>query len=212
MWRTQLGERVLEGSEAELYREAVRDCIDPFADDDYSIGLPSFDSLAYPQKMAMLATVSKALLREDVPAPKLTAVLECAAAAVFHHLKNEVQAELDMAREERRDAGATWSSHWRSRIAEAVRYMQITDTPDVKCEDFEEWDVCIEALMDCIFWDRDYEGLEIEDMRPEAGSVLKRLLSISDDYFVGIAPDPRQEQVDSIRQQLREICDERGVR
>ena len=83
--------------------------------------------------------------------------------------------------------------------------MQITDTPDVKCEDFEEWDVCIEALMDCIFWDRDYEGMDTEDMDPESGQVLKKLVGISDDYFAGIAPDPKPEQVDAIRQQLREI-------
>ena len=197
-----------------MFREALRDFIEPVnlgEEDEYSIGLRGFDSLPYPQKLAVLAVVSRALLCRDVPAPRLTAVAESAAAAVFLHLKNEVQVDLDMASDEASNEAAPWRTHWRSRIAEAARYLESSDVPGVSCEDFEEWDACVEALMDCIFWDRDFEGMDTEDMDPGAGQALKKLVGISDDYFVGIAPDPKPEQVDSIKQQLRAICEEGGV-
>ena len=86
MWRTSTGDRILKGAEAELFQAALREFCDNLTDchatdEEYDVGLQGFDSLTYVQKLAVLLTASESLLDSEKPTPKLTAVLECAAAA-----------------------------------------------------------------------------------------------------------------------------------
>lgn len=98
MWRTQYGDRALEGAESEVFAEALSSLLD-FAVaeelDYYDLGIESFDNLTFGQRISTLAIIGNGLLRKDIPPVRLTAVLEGAIAAVFEHLKNEIALEID---------------------------------------------------------------------------------------------------------------------
>ena len=84
MWWTPDGERILQGAEARLFREALGTLVDMVRDDDeglWQFDAPPFDSLRPNQKLAVLAQVGTALLQENEPMPRLTAVLEAGVGA-----------------------------------------------------------------------------------------------------------------------------------
>ncbi len=74
-----------EGPEARLFIEAVAMLVDFLVDGDCDLGVDPFDQLQRNQKIAVLHALTRALLCRDEPPPKLTAVLESAAALVFNH-------------------------------------------------------------------------------------------------------------------------------
>jgi hypothetical protein len=78
MWWTPDGERVLRGREAALFREALGVLTDLVRDDEKGdlcqFGMSVFDGLQRSQKLAVLAEVGTALLREETPPLALTAV------------------------------------------------------------------------------------------------------------------------------------------
>lgn len=67
-WRTNIGERVIEGHEADLLREAIATMKEQFDEeleedfDPWTFGIPVFDSLEPLVKLALLAEVGWALL------------------------------------------------------------------------------------------------------------------------------------------------------
>jgi len=137
MWRTSCGERTLHGAEARLFAEALWSLLDEAHTDqlcDYDLDLPCFDNLTYGQKVSVLAAVGNGLLREDVPAVPLTAVLEGGIAEVFQHLMNSVIFEIDEP-----DGG----TKWRESITAALREMEAEEVPEPACKDEGEWDIGI---------------------------------------------------------------------
>jgi len=99
MWWTSDGQRILKGAEAALFREALGVLVDYVCQDEdgtiWQFGAPPFDTLQYGQKLAVLAQVGSGLLREDEPAPKLTAVLEGTVAVIYGLVRDMVQLEID---------------------------------------------------------------------------------------------------------------------
>jgi len=86
MWWTPDGERILQGAEARLFREALARTVDMVRDDPeglWQFGAPPFDKLQPNQKLAVLAEVGSALLQANQPVPRLTAVREAAVGAVY---------------------------------------------------------------------------------------------------------------------------------
>ncbi len=86
MWWTPDGQRVLQGAEAKLFREALGMIVDMVRDDAeglWQFGAPPFDKLQPNQKLAVLAQVGTALLCKDQPMPRLTAALEASVGAVY---------------------------------------------------------------------------------------------------------------------------------
>ena len=189
MWRTSCGDRILHGAEARLFAEALLSLLDdvqmtPF--DDYELGLSCFDNLTYGQKISVLAIVGNGLLRNDVPAVPLTAVLEGAIAAVFQHLRDCVAFETDES-----DMG----TDWRQWIAAALGELEAEDVPEPTCADKDEWDIAIQELWDCILWDADYEDGDLYlDQPPDLAMELRNQMRIPDDYFAAIADDLTEEQ------------------
>jgi hypothetical protein len=201
MWRTSSGERALQGAEARLFAEALWSLLDETHTDqlyDYDLGLPCFDNLTYGQKISVLVTVANGLLREDVPAVPLTAVLEGAIAAVFQHLMDSVIFEIDEP-----DVG----NSWREMIVAARKEMEGEEVPAPTCHDQEEWDIEIQELSDCILWDADYESDDLYlDRPPEEARELRREMGISEDYFAAVADDLTQEQTVAKVAELRALC------
>jgi hypothetical protein len=98
MWWTPEGQRVLKGAEAALFKEALGVLVDLVRDDDegmWHFAAPPFDALQPNPKLALLAQVGTAMLRENEPMPRLTAVSEAAVGAVYETIRVMVETEID---------------------------------------------------------------------------------------------------------------------
>ncbi len=202
MWRTECGERILEGSEVRVFAEALSGLLDEAISgtlDDYELGIRCFDDLTFGQRISVLATIGNGLLREDVPPIDLTAVVEGAIAAVFQHLKYEIIYEIDVPESR---------SNWRELVVAARKEEQVGDIPEPTSTDTEEWDFQVERLIDCILWDRDYEDDHIYmDHPPEKTQWLKDMARIPDNYYTAIADDLTDEEAQAQIKELRKLCD-----
>jgi hypothetical protein len=240
VWRTQLGERVLRGAEWELFREGVSvlwDMVETSPEDDpYETGVEPFDRLQRNQKLAMLASVGRALRDEEVPPPELTALTEGTVAAVFRHILDLTLSEIEVADEPDPDGldpeVSAQLPSWRALIVGACRAAlkpeakksrkpQAVDDegafeswwegplPDESSEDVEKWELVVEWLSSRVLWDDgDYEREgDFLDADPETSGARKALLGIDEGYFADVAPDPTDSQLEAIRQTLRDVCE-----
>jgi len=211
MWQTQEGDRALVGLEGRLFADGLWDLIEDrnlSKWEDYELGIRIFDSLTYPQQIAVLHQVGTALLRSELPCPRLTAVLEGGVAAVFQHLRISVEIETD--------EPPPYRPTWRQRIARTCRECRVPDVPKVSSTDREAWNSCISSLEDRILWDADYDdGDNFMDSPPELDEAMKGMFGVSADYFTAIPPDPRPEEVPRLREELialcRGICQQEGI-
>jgi hypothetical protein len=158
------------------------------------IRIRAFDQLTYGQKVSVLSIVGNGLLRKDVPRVELTAVLEGGIAAVLEHLKIMIIIEIDES-----DLG----TNWRKLVVAARQEAEGEDIPPVTCEDSKEWDIEVECLAEDILWDADYDDADIYIDQAEW---LKSMARISDNYFLAIADDLNEEQIDEKLVDLRKLC------
>jgi hypothetical protein len=202
MWRTECGERTLEGSEARVFAEALATLLDyALTDqfDDYESGVACFDNLTYGQKIAVLATIGNGLLRKDIRSVELTAVVEGAIAAVFQQLKDSIIFEIDT---------PEFGASWRELVVAARKELEGEDIPAPTCTDIEEWDLEVEVLTDRILWDRDYEDdRTYADHPPEMTQWLKYMTRIPDNYYTAIADDLTDEEAAATIKKLKKLCD-----
>ena len=202
MWRTECGERTLEGAEARAFAEALATLLDyALTDqfDDYESGVACFDDLTYGQKIAALATVGNGLLRKDIRSVELTAVVEGAIAAVFQQLKDSIIFEIDT---------PEFGASWRELVVAARKELESEDVPAPTCTDIEEWDLEVEVLTDRILWDRDYEDdRTYADHPPEITQWLKYMTRIPDNYYTAIADELTDEEAAATIKKLKKLCD-----
>ena len=171
-------------------------------DDDglWQFSAPPFDKLQPNQKVAVLAQVGSALLREDQPMPRLTAVLEAAVGAVYESIRVMVEIEIDEPAEDRE------SPSWRELVLAAGRERGIEDLLDPESEDLDEWDVLVSCLADGVLWDEDWKDAEDHlDVDPKAGRAVRKLLGIDEDYYVAVPPDPTEKEMEGIEATLRAL-------
>jgi hypothetical protein len=165
MWWTPDGERILQGAEAQLFREALGVLVDMVGDDaigDWQFNAPPFDALHRNQKLALLAQVGIALLHEDQPMPKLTAVLEAAVGAIYESIRIMVEIEVDQPAEDQEQ------SSWRELVLTACQQRGIDDLLDPESEDLDEWEVLVECLADTVLWDQDWKDSQTRAPASEA--------------------------------------------
>jgi hypothetical protein len=201
MWHTEYGDRVLEGAEAKVFAESLLDLIqcDLVEEGGFQAGIPVFDSLSSPQKIAVLHQVANALFRTTIPMPELTAVLEGAVGAVIQNLRWLVEEELAPPSAE--------DMSFRSLISRACRDLGVEEVPAPSCDDPDQWAFCVECLHDAILWDSDYlEDGNFMDLPPEYAKALKENMGISEEYFRSVAPDPPPRQGASLRSDLETLC------
>lgn len=211
MWWTQQGERTLTGAEAALFREALGVTVDQALqslDDDDAFGFPQFDRLTGNARLALLAEVGSALLREDVPMPDLNSLRELTVAVIYDQIVTFVSCEVDG------DGSGDNASHrtaWREMILAACREQEIDPgegLPAKDCDDQSDWEFLIEELRDCILWDEDWAiEDEVLDLDPAVARATKKFMNIADDYFRGIPPDPNEDELRKILDTLRQITD-----
>src|SRR6266540_5571336 len=211
VWRTSQGERVLRGAEWELFRAGLGEVWD-LVEDSFdgegfvSSGLAAFDDLQPGQKLALLAQVGQALHDEGVPSPELTAHAEAAIAAVYEHVRQSVEVEIDA-----QDVPelAQHAFFWRRLILAACRQGDVAGDeplPDEGCDDLSEWALLLDCLTGRIFWDDDYARADhFLDADPETSRVELQRCGIADDYYTALAPDPDEEGLEAARRTLREV-------
>jgi hypothetical protein len=201
MWRTQCGERILEGDEARAFAESLASLLDnAIVDqfDDYESDVVCFDNLTYGQKISVLATIGNGLFRKDIASVDLTAVVEGAIGAVFQYLKDMIVFEIEMS-----EAG----TDWRELVVAARKGADVEDVPAPTCTDVDEWELEVEGLSDGILWDRDYEEDHIYvDHAPEKTQFLKYMARIPDDYYTAIADDLTDKKAAATLKELKTLC------
>ena len=196
MWTTSDGDRTLTGAEGELFRYGASSLLELLiehrVEGGWSTGMRLFDRLQHSQRVALLRDVVRALLIENVPAPKLTAINESAVAAVYEHLLEEMRIiEL-----ENDDGGVEIRQRMLNALEEEFKEEGL-ELPDVACKDEEEWRWVTDTCMDRILWDRDFEDFEeMLDAPPERADVERAFLRIEDDYFTAIPPDVAEQRVE----------------
>lgn len=207
-WRTSAGERILTGAEADLLRAALAHASKSIEDeiagftDTWEFGVVLFDRLEPSVKLALLAGVGWALLRETQDCPKLTAVSEAAIAALFQHISQSIQLEID-AQDELADP-----FYWRTRVLAVFKEVgDALELPDPECADGSEWDFLVDVLAQGILWDDDFDiAEEFLDAPPDVSESMRDSLSIDEAYFTAIPPDPRDADMTRVRARLAVLC------
>ncbi len=232
MWPTSSGMRTLRGSEAALVASAISVMIDAFhlrlRDDeldeqespppDSQTGIAVFDSLTLTQRIAVLQRAAKYLLTgaDGLTADRLSAIDDATVAAIYAEVRDQVAIEIDLCdivlgadrldgNRERRSIRKP-PSHWRSLIFAALREsaIQIDDLTEINDSRLQPWEDAVEVLANEILWDRDFELADgFLDEQPDIARQRKRLLGISDQYFIQPAPDPDLDQVHRMLAEIR---------
>jgi len=81
--------------------------------------------------------------------------------------------------------------------------------PEVSSNEVDEWEfLVVELLANRILWaDGDHEsGSLYMDAAPAASRYLMTELGIAENYYTAVAPDPTDEQLESVRRTLRDVC------
>jgi hypothetical protein len=199
--RTSCGGRTLKGAEARLFAETLLSLLDEedsLQSADCPLGIECYDNLDYGQRVLVLATIADSLLREEVPAVAVTAVVEGTMAALFAHLRGLVEMGIDE---------PAWWRDWRRLIVAARREAGAENVPKPTCEDLEEWTVAIQELKNEILC-----GAEPEDARSgvsqppgEAARRTQRLRAF-EDSLVTRADRLNAEEIKARVSELRRLC------
>lgn len=207
-WRTQIGERTLKGAEATLIRESLGHVADMVEeeiagnDDPWEFGVPVFDQLEARAKLAVLVEVGWALLRDTKTCPKLTAINESAVAILFANVEESIQFEVDAQKVDFEDL-----VFWRPLVL--AIYDETGDTIDLPapdCTDMDEWNLLMQVLSDRILWDDDFNDADrFLDAPPHQADTLRQMLSIDEDYYRAIPPDPTDAELPGIRAKLNQL-------
>lgn len=213
VWRTNLGERVLQGVEAEVYLTAVQHLIEYLQDSrdldeiEVKAGDHIFDTASINQKMVLLHTCLTALLNPDIEAPPLTNVTEAAAYYPFAFLKLRVGDEIMMSQEEWSDGEdeeikyfyrrLIWKAFeqyllpgWQAGIEELGANEELDNFHD-RSDNLDLWQTVIDELADRIFWDRDWQ-IKVRDF--ESPTDLDESLGL-EEYFTNYIPLASSKQV-----------------
>jgi hypothetical protein len=153
VYHTPGGDRVLLDAERSFFTNCLAMIVDQFADGDAKFGVAPFDELQRNQKLVVLYSSARGLLRPNEPIPKLTAVVESAVAIVYEFAKEQVFLEID------EPDSSHETSFWRRLILKAARQqVELDELPLDSDPDKGIWTLLIECLAGCVLWDNDYES------------------------------------------------------
>ena len=209
-WHTQRGDRTLTGAEAVLIRETLAYVVDMVEDDitasadPWEFGVAAFDRLEPSARLAMLAEVGWALLRDTESYPELTALNEATVAVLFNAIEQGLELEIDCHNENELEARFSWRRLLLDAITEGS---DLSDLPSVDCREMSEWLFIIETLSDSILWDHDFaSGEYFLDTPPEQADMMRERFGIDDEYYRAIPPDPKECDLPAIRATLKQLC------
>lgn len=217
-WHTEIGDRCLTGPEARLVREIVDYMHDEIAvdldaaleadDDGVEYGVTEFDKLKPPQKLALLEQVLRQMLNPTDAPPTLNVINESAIAAMYAAVGERVAYEIDM-ESDADEPGSFDPCHWRKLLLDVARTDESdpSELPTARCRDEDEWECVLESIKMRVLWDDDYMDAEsVLDATPQSARRHRRKLGIDHDYYIAVAPDPKESELPAIRERLRALC------
>ncbi len=235
MWSTPEGDRVIQGYEAALIREAVGVMIDELelladqtAFPPLEFGIPVWDGLTWQQKLATLDQVLRHLLQPLLPPLPLTAIYESAVGAIFEKIKCGIEIELDLELMETESEFHDSDNSWRTLVLLAFdepRYAEDGTMSGDWVDDLDSefyptgpedvrkdlWFNVVENLADRLLWDRDYEMEDVfANVEPEQAAAMKSYMGVSEGYYRQIAPDLRDDQVATVIKRVKDITHRRS--
>jgi hypothetical protein len=222
-WRTHLGERVLEGVEAEVYLTAMQDAIENLEDTrdldepEALTGDRIFDVASFEQKVVLLHRCLSALLDPTIEPLMLTNVIEAAAYFPFAFLKmrlgDEIYLEKEGLNEEENLKYFYRSLIWRGfeeyllanwqAGQEEFEFDEELDTFHPHSDNLRLWHTVVDDLVDRIFWDRDWA---LTTNHPEVLDGMEADLSQPlglDDYFTNRLPRVTPEQAEAAISEIK---------
>ena len=173
--------------------------------DPWDFGVFVYDQLSPQSKLAMLAEIARPLLRETKTCPTLTALNEATVAVVYEQIALCLLFEID------NEGVSDEPFYWRRLVLAAWREsepQEADDRLDETCRDVGDWQDLVQLLSERILWDSDYNmGAEFLDNPPVHTALMKQMMTIDDDYFTAIPPDPSPTDLDRIREELRQVLE-----
>jgi len=234
MWSTPEGDRVIQGHEAALIRDAVGVMIDELelladqtAFPPLEFGIPVWDGLTWQQKLATLDQVLRHLLQASLPPLPLTSIYESAVGAIFEKIKCSIEVELDFARTETQSEFHDADDTWRTMVLLAFNEPRYTEDGSMSGDPVDDldsdfypagpddmrqdlWFNVVENLADRLLWDRDYEMEDVfADVEPDQAAAMKSYMGVAEGYYRQIAPDLRDDQVETVIQRVKAITHRR---
>ncbi|MFT3881794.1 MAG: hypothetical protein QM703_19310 [Gemmatales bacterium] len=145
-----------------------------------------------------MAQVADALHDPDRSPPDLYAYNEATVSAVYEMLKGAVQDEI-VCDDDKSLRTVIWDA-----IDLEVR--EEMDTKDMDAMTESEWYSLIDGFEEEILWDGDYDMEDlIMDLPAEQANAIKEQLTISEDYFTAIPPEPTTIMLETARSTLRRL-------
>lgn len=205
---------ILPPKHARLFREAVWYLSDQIGweewGDLWGEDMSVFDRLTQAQKQSVLLEVTRALLDERAEAPPVTAVRAAAVDQVYRTIEDMITFDIET------DGGTHTREMLLGAMDEANYWENVNRSlpPDERpvmrplptCSDINEWADLLESLRTTVLEDRDFDmDAQFGDMAPEAAADLKRLMSITPDYFTHVPDDPTAERLRQIRRERLDL-------
>jgi hypothetical protein len=213
MWACRTdSEQILPPQHALVFRVALGCLADFIGWEEWAVpwesGLSAFDRLTAGQQQAVLATVGRALLQPQAPAPRVSAVLAAAVHTIYDTLLSLIETDIlceksSLGLRQQVLAALEEMEYWSPvRAGRSAQEAPIEPLAPA-CDDREQWAYLIGVLREEVLEDEDY-ALEdnLIDLEPSTAAAVKRLLAIDRDYFVTVPEDPTPERLVELRQEL----------
>ena len=171
----------------------------------------AFDLLAWQQRLAVLADVGDALLRDDVPMMGLWAWNEGAVAAIFENVRQSIEFEMSSELFEVSRDGEP--KVWRELLLDAASLKAAREpvlrpgqpVPS-KYEQVDYWNYAVGLVEGEILWDADYEdAANFLDASPDHRRTMDVILGVGEDYFTAVPPDPTEAELPAIWRRLKTL-------
>ena len=211
-WRTCLGDRVLEGTEADLFITAVQltaENIYDFGSDfdlDFETSNRLFDTATPNQKLFLLNFCLSALLNPEIPSPELNHILEATVYCPFAYLKMEIAYEIESELQgDYQDEDEQYKYRFRRLLWQPFQeYILPSEQDDDEEFDFDEdeelageiksfsyqsidldrWDEIVEYLAHRILWDdEDWKLTSLVPVWTDGTDELGLMLGLTDEYL-----------------------------
>jgi hypothetical protein len=179
-WHAQDGDLVLQGDEANLFRDAILyfcDVISAADDDADSVygGASVFDQMTRTQQLASIELVTKYLFHETGDCLELSAWSEATLASILSQIRTLLHLEADEGDKDE--------------IRCVISRLTECEVSKDDWNDWSEWDIIVDAYEDRFLWDSDFEDTKITDLPPDHADSVRQMMGIADEYYSSVPPD-----------------------
>lgn len=190
-------------------------------------GICVFDSLGIGQRIAVLHHAAHYLLTDSpFPCDSLSAAEDATVAAIYGEVRDQIEIEIDLSNASTgKPVGVGDSANaiepaagpplmlWRPLVRDACcellddgPWSHLASHRELAKVELGEWELWVDCLASAILWDRDFEFADsFLDADPDAARRRRKVLGITEDYFVRPAPDPNHRQLNRLIHHTRRL-------